>query len=543
MSAIRLALPSAPRLAALALAGSLAALAAAVPAPTRAADFPPGYVGYHTYAELTAEIAAVEAAHPDIVDVFSIGQSYQGRQLWAAKVSDNVAVDEPEPEVLIDGLHHGNEHLSAEMTLAVLHYLVDGYGTNATITRLVDTREIWIVFMVNPDGGQYDLAGTAGFRDWRKNRQPNAGTTAIGTDLNRNYGYHWGCCGGSSGNPRSRLYRGPHAFSAPETVALRDFVNSRVVGGRQQIRAAITFHTAGRLVLWPYGYTRKNVPADMTREDAQTAAAIGRAMAARNGYKAEQSSDLYVTDGDEIDWLYGVHRIFAFTIELGRQTASGDDPPDSAIGPETRRNLGAVVHLIDRAGCVYAAIGREVADCGAFFDDFEIARGWVVNPDGTDTAIRGRWQRGNPAATALHGPKQLGSTTSGSRDLATGLAAGSGPYANDLDGGVTTVESPPITLPADAGQHLTFRWSFAHAANATAADYLRVTIVGESASRVVLDVRGAPVDRDGAWRSASTLLDDFAGQTVRIRIAAADAARASLVEAAIDDVRVTRPAP
>ena len=120
-----------------------------------------------------------------------------GWSVWAAKVSDNVADDEDEPEVLFDGLHHAREHLTVEQTLAILRWLSDGYGSNAEITDLVDSREIWIIFMVNPDGGEYDLTGSP-YRHWRKNRQPNSGSTAVGTDLNRNYGYRWACCGGSS---------------------------------------------------------------------------------------------------------------------------------------------------------------------------------------------------------------------------------------------------------------------------------------------------------------------------------------------------------
>ena len=112
-------------------------------------------------------------------------------------MSDNVTVDEPEPEVMFDGLHHAREHLSLEQTLAILHWLTDGYGTDQRITDIVNTREVWIVFAVNPDGAEYDLTGSP-YRAWRKNRQPNPGSTAIGTDINRNYGYHWACCGGSS---------------------------------------------------------------------------------------------------------------------------------------------------------------------------------------------------------------------------------------------------------------------------------------------------------------------------------------------------------
>src|SRR6187401_3150353 len=76
-----------------------------------ASEFPSGKQGYHSYTELTAEIGAVAAAHPDIVTVFSIGRSFQGRDIWAAKVSDHVETDENEPEILFDALHHAREHL------------------------------------------------------------------------------------------------------------------------------------------------------------------------------------------------------------------------------------------------------------------------------------------------------------------------------------------------------------------------------------------------------------------------------------------------
>jgi hypothetical protein len=136
----------------LVLVAGLVGLVAPASPVLAANEFPPGYEGFHTYAEMSADVAAVAAAHPDIVRRFSIGTSHKDRQLWAAKISDNVATDEDEPEVLYDGLHHSDEHMGLEMTLHILHWLVDGYGTDDRITRIVDTREIWIIFAVNPDG-------------------------------------------------------------------------------------------------------------------------------------------------------------------------------------------------------------------------------------------------------------------------------------------------------------------------------------------------------------------------------------------------------
>jgi len=188
---------------------------------------------------------------------------------------------------------------------------------------------------------------------------------------------------GSSGDPRSILYRGRKAFSAPETVAFRNFVLSRVVGGIQQIKSHITLHTNGELILWPYGYTKTNIPIDMTAADHAAFVAMGKGMAARNGYTAEQSSDLYITDGDQIDWLYGTQRIFSFTWELyPTETATvwGDHyPADENIAPQTARNRSALLYFLTVGACPHGTINRTV--------HLECATGNVTlkTPNGTET--------------------------------------------------------------------------------------------------------------------------------------------------------------
>jgi putative cell wall-binding protein len=329
-----------------------------VPPPTP--DYPAFDARYHNPTELLNAVTVAAIWRPDLVEIFSIGTSHQGRDIWAAKVSDHVAVDEPEPEVLVDALHHAREHLTVEQALYLLDVLVGDYERDPTVRRLVDEREVFIVFALNPDGWAFDLGGSP-YRGWRKNRQPNAGTSAVGTDLNRNYGYRWGCCGGSSGNPSAFNYRGPAPWSAPETRVMRDFVESRVVDGRQQIRTHVSLHTNGELILYPYGYTKVDVPADMDPVDQRTFVAMARAMARTNGYRAMQSSDLYITDGDQIDWMYARHGIFSFTFELypTEQVSSHADhePPDEVIVRETTRNRAALLYLIDLADCPYRAIG------------------------------------------------------------------------------------------------------------------------------------------------------------------------------------------
>ena len=118
---------------------------------------------------------------------------------------------------------------------------------------------------------------------------------------------------------------------------MRDFMASRVVGGRQQIRAAASFHEDGRLVMWPYGYTMTNVPSDMTAQDRAALATIGRKMASTNGYTPIQASDLYISSGTSRDYQYGVYRIFAYTFEMSLK----DYPDDSTHRLRGRSEQGS----------------------------------------------------------------------------------------------------------------------------------------------------------------------------------------------------------
>lgn len=327
-------------------------------------DFPSGDSGYNNYAEMTAQINSLVAANPTIASQRVIGTSYQGRNLVAIKISDNVGTDEAEPEVLFTSQQHAREHITVEMALYLLRELTSGYGSDSRITNMVNNREIWIVPTMNPDGSEYDIA-TGSYRSWRKNRQPNSGSSYVGTDLNRNWAYRWGCCGGSSGSTSSETYRGASAESAPEVRQVANFVRGRVVGGKQQIKAAIDFHSYSELVLWPFGYTYSDTTTGMTADDRNAFAAVGRKMAASNGYTPEQASDLYITDGSIDDWLWGNQKIFSYTFEMyPRSGGGGFYPPDEVIGRETSRNRDAVLQLLENSDCMYRSIGKEAQYCG-----------------------------------------------------------------------------------------------------------------------------------------------------------------------------------
>lgn len=507
----------------------------------RALAFPPADSAYHDYAEMVAELQAAAARYPAIFRLFSIGESYEGRTIWAGKIAKDVAVDRDVPEALFTFHQHARERLTVEMGLYILRMLTAEYNINPDISALVDGREVWLIFDMNPDGGEYDIASGM-YRSWRKNRQPNTTSPAVGTDLNRNWGYRFGCCGGSSGDPASETYRGLSAFSAPETQAVRDFVDSRVVNGRQQITVGIDFHTFSELVLWPYGYTYATVPSDMTQDDHDVLVEMGRAMAATNDYTAQQSSQLYITDGSIPDWLYGQHGILAYTFEMYPTSMAGGGfyPPDEVIPRETGRNREAVMYLLGQADCPYRLIGKEQAHCGitsptyVYREGFDGVGTWTVNPDGTDTATAGRWESGTPQSTQAGGRKQPGRAQTVPHALATGLAA-----SVNVSGGLTTARSAPITLPTDVSR-LTLTWYgyMAHDANSTNADKFVVKVLGNPTVIAYMEL-GTFLNTDAAWRKYTTDLTRLRGQTVYLQVECDDQAPDNLVECGIDSMAIT----
>jgi subtilisin family serine protease len=176
-----------------------------------------------------------------------------------------------------------------------------------------------------------------------------------------------------------------------------------------------------------------------------------------------------------------------------------------------------------------------------FSDGFETATGWIVNPNGTDTATTGIWQRGDPGQTASGSSvMQLGNCAGGANCLVTGLTAGASVGANDVDGGVTSIRSPAINLPSTGTLTLTFSYYFAHLNNASSADFFRVSIVTSSGTTQVYQELGAATTDAATYATPSVSLNSFAGQTVQVLVQTADASSGSLIESAVDNVTITQ---
>jgi carboxypeptidase T len=206
--------------------------------------------GYFTFNEMVNIIDSMSLLYPNLITVKQALSplSVEGRSLWMLKISDNPNVDENEPELLYDALHHAREAQSLSQLIFYMWYLLENYATNPDVKFIVDNTEMFFVPCVNPDGYAYNqLTNPNGGGMWRKNRRNNGST--YGVDLNRNYGYNWGYDNiGSSPTSSSDTYRGTAAFSEPETQAMRNFCNAR------QFKTALNAHTYGNLLIYPWGY-------------------------------------------------------------------------------------------------------------------------------------------------------------------------------------------------------------------------------------------------------------------------------------------------
>ncbi len=279
---------------------------------------------YYTYDEMVEELETICASYPAFTSLASIGITWQGRDIWAVKVSDNAGVTEAEPRVLISGAHHAREPIGCSIAIDNMYWLLDNYGTNDTATAIVNNSETWFVPVVNPDGyvfnETYDDPWGYG---WRKNCRDNNNSGQMepdfdGVDLNRNYGYMWGYNNaGSSPDPTHEAYRGPSAFSEPETQAMRELCDSA------EFIYAVNYHAYGEILIVPWGYFDSWVPSPDSEEYYAMAESMTAYVGVPNNYVFGTGMGTlgYEVNGGSDDWMYGEQtekpKCFAFSPEVG----------------------------------------------------------------------------------------------------------------------------------------------------------------------------------------------------------------------------------
>lgn len=319
-----------------------------------------GIVGYRTYDDVVEELQQIVADYPEICSLHDIGDSkgkiyfesgmdnyedYQ-HEIWMLKISDNVTESEDEPAVYYFGAHHAREPISTEVVMGIINHLTGEYGIDDDITTMVNEAEIYLVPIVNPDGHEVvlDQLNT----NWRKNISDNDENGVLnynsgspdGVDPNRNYAWEWGG-DGSSGDQTAETYRGPEAFSEPETQVISDLLATH------HFTSGISYHSYSELVLWPYAYSENAVAPDheaMEEMGNEMAATIPKIIGS-GYYTPDQANDLYPAAGVTGDYCYGEHGIFHILIELAQEFI----PPAPQVPAIVNDNLEAAMIVLNRA--------------------------------------------------------------------------------------------------------------------------------------------------------------------------------------------------
>ena len=260
--------------------------------------------GFRTLAEVGQEMDRIAATWPGIASSkFSIGTSVQGRDIWAMRISTTPSAHDPsKPVAWFDAVHHAREPMAGESVLAYADWLCSNYGLDEDVDRVIETRNVLLIPIVNPDGYEYNRqTNPNGGGMWRKNRRNNGFN--YGVDLNRNYSYEWGSqWNGSSGSTGSETYRGPSAFSEPETQAIRDLLAVQTPG------MSVSAHTYSNLWIYPWGYSTV-----YTSENAAFREFSER-QTEHNGWVYGTAWEvLYTANGVNDDYHYGEHGTYAFT--------------------------------------------------------------------------------------------------------------------------------------------------------------------------------------------------------------------------------------
>lgn len=270
---------------------------------------------YHNEEDVAALLTQFEANFPALAKKIQIGSTHWGRAIWALKISDNVAAEEPEPRVVIDANIHAREYAPTEVALDLIWQLLYGYTNNATFASWVNGMEIYVVPCLYPDGRYFCRTVST---SWRKNGRDNNrnGTMTYstdGVDLNRNSSFHWGSDdSGSSPTASSDSYRGPSPASEPEIQAYDALL--------QRLRPGFTLslHSYEGSFYGPYGDYNVANPAPDPFKPLGTNIARVCTNEDSSAYVFLSGPEFsYTVNGDRTDANYGLYGIQAYGAEIG----------------------------------------------------------------------------------------------------------------------------------------------------------------------------------------------------------------------------------
>jgi carboxypeptidase A4 len=231
------------------------------------------WTAYHRTSDINEYLEYLAKTYPDLCSIQTIGKSTQGRPLILLRISNGKPTNQA---IWIDGGIHAREWVSPASVTYIIDRLVEDWDVQPDYIQNID---YYIFPVANPDG--YEFTHTNN-RLWRKNLSSNKGNwfQCKGTDLNRNFGYHWGemgqsrqpcsvnqsrlkysCCYINS-SQFQEIFSGENAFSEPESKAQQNFFANSAA----PFKAFLTFHSYGQYILYPWGYDR-SVPTDVDELD------------------------------------------------------------------------------------------------------------------------------------------------------------------------------------------------------------------------------------------------------------------------------------
>jgi murein tripeptide amidase MpaA len=302
------------------------------------------FTTYRTRTEINDRLDASAAAYPGFVTLFSAGNSVEGRPIRGLRITAPDLPGNPRatrPAAFFHGAQHAREWISPMVCMWIADQLLERYATDARVRDIVDHAEIIIIPVMNVDG--YEYTWTPNNRLWRKNRRDN-GNGTFGVDNNRNWGYQWGGEGASTAT-NNETYRGPSAFSEPETQALRDFMTAN-----PRIRAHIDFHSYSQLVLTPWGYTAALPPEATLFEEVYGAMESSiEAVHGMNYTAGPTYTTIYPASGVSLDWSFGALGVLGTSIELRDTGQTGFILPADQIIPTGEENFEGAMALVEYA--------------------------------------------------------------------------------------------------------------------------------------------------------------------------------------------------
>ncbi|KAI1477277.1 hypothetical protein F4774DRAFT_420169 [Daldinia eschscholtzii] len=284
---------------------------------------------YHAYDDHLTFLKDIQSSFSSNSELITAGKSFEGRaiqgiHLWGSGGKDS------KPAVYFNGNVHAREWISSKVVEYLTYQLVANYNNDTTVKSFLDKYDFYILPIVNPDGFLYTQTTN---RLWRKNRQTRSGTSAVGTDVNRNWPYKWDG-EGSSTSPGSETYRGAAAGDTPENTGIRTLGDQ--LANKNGIKLYIDWHSYGQYILTPYGYSCSAVVSNQAKQNSlakNTASAIAKPYGTRFT-TGPTCATLYATAGGSNDYVTDINKAeYGWAIELRDTGRNGFTLPANQILP------------------------------------------------------------------------------------------------------------------------------------------------------------------------------------------------------------------